>query len=234
MAMYWAKSLGKNRVCSWQELAGVGGRAPVTPYGERRAQPDLVAALCSALQVKDHTTREHGERCSLYAGRLATELGLSEQEIADVKLASLIHDIGKLTVPDAILQKPSTLTDEEMSVMRRHPGDGANMLPQTRALEAVYAAVRHHHEWFDGSGYPDRLAGEDIPLISRILLVTDAYDAMTSDRPYRAAISEEEAIEELRRCAGTQFDPRVVEAFLRVLGQTTRTHPAHDAVTAER
>jgi diguanylate cyclase (GGDEF)-like protein len=232
MAMYWAKSMGKNRVCSWQEITGGSSSAPAPPYGsDRRARTDLVGALCSALQAKDHTTREHGERCSLFAGRLAAELGLSEQEIADAKLASLLHDIGKLSVPDDILQKPSTLTDEEMSIMQRHPGDGANMLPQSSTPASVHHAVRHHHEWFDGSGYPDGLSGEHIPLVSRILLVTDAYDAMTSDRPYRAAMPEEAAIEELRRCSGTQFDPRVVEAFLRVLARGNRPRPAASPVT---
>jgi diguanylate cyclase (GGDEF)-like protein len=237
MAMYWAKSLGKNRVCSWRELSGAQNRAPAPPYGgERRGQPDLITALCSALQAKDHTTRVHAERCSFFAGGLAAELGLSEQEITNVKLASLLHDIGKLSVPDEILQKAGALTPDEMSVMQRHSSDGANMLPQSHALSVVFSAVRHHHERFDGSGYPDGLVGEKIPLTSRILLVTDAYDAMTSDRPYRSAMPEEAAIAELRRYAGTQFDPEIVEAFLRVLSRTDRAREGSTSgpVTADQ
>jgi diguanylate cyclase (GGDEF)-like protein/putative nucleotidyltransferase with HDIG domain len=218
MAMYWAKSLGKNRVCSWRDLSGAGG-TPASYSGDRRGQTDLVSALSNALQAKDHTTRAHAERCSFFAAALAAELGLGEAEIADVRLASLLHDIGKLTVPDEILQKAGPLSGDEMNVMQRHPADGANMLPQTRALSGVFSAVRHHHERFDGTGYPDNLAGEQIPLTSRILLVTDAYDAMTSDRPYRAAMPEDAAMEELRRCSGTQFDPQIVEAFFRVLSR---------------
>jgi len=145
------------------------------------------------------------------------ELGLRDEDITAAHFASLLHDIGKLVVPDEILRKPGRLTEDEAERMHRHPVDGANMLTQVPSLSRALPGVLHHHEHFDGSGYPDGLAGEDIPIIARILLVPDAFDTMTTDRPYRPRISADAAISELERHSGTQFDPSVVDALIGTL-----------------
>ena len=218
-AMYWAKSAGKNRVGDWSELVRHRAEGALPWYTADRAvrAPDTVAALVAALAAKDPATAAHTERCSWYAARLAEELGLGERDTSIVRLASLLHDIGKLAVPDDVLFKPGPLDDHEWTLMRQHPVTALHILGQIRSVADATPAILHHHEHFDGSGYPDGLAGDRIPIASRILLVTDAFDAMTTDRPYRRAMPVEAAVEELKRNAGTQFDPEVVEAFLRIL-----------------
>ena len=151
--------------------------------------------------------------------KLAEELGLREKEASIVRLASLLHDIGKLAVPDEVLFKPGPLNEDEWAIMKQHPTATLHVLGHIRSISDATPAILHHHEHFDGSGYPDGLAGEDIPLASRILLVTDAFDAMTTDRPYRKAMPVEVAIEELERNSGSQFDSTIVEAFLRILAR---------------
>jgi len=218
MAMYLAKSSGKDRVASWGEIdaSASGSRLDYATSGRR---PEIITSLCFALEAKDPSTRAHAERCARYSADLAAELGLNEKEIADLKVAALLHDIGKIVVPDHTLQKPGPLSPDEMEIMRHHPVHGASMLSQVSAAEGAVPLIRHHHEHFNGSGYPDGVAGDAIPIGARVLAVTDAFDAMTSDRPYRTAMSVGEAVAELRRCSGTQFDEVVVEAFVRVLGR---------------
>ena len=218
-AMYWAKSAGKNRVGNWGELVrhGTDGTIPWYATDSAVKAPDTVAALVAALAAKDPTTSNHTERCSWYAGKLAAELGLSEQEASVVRLGALLHDIGKLAIRDDVLFKPGPLDAEEWEQMKQHPTAALHVLGQVRSVADATPAIFHHHEHYDGSGYPDGLAGESIPIASRILLVGDAFDAMTTDRPYRKAMPVEAAVEELKRNAGTQFDPDVVEAFLRIL-----------------
>jgi diguanylate cyclase (GGDEF)-like protein/PAS domain S-box-containing protein len=220
-AMYWAKSAGKNRVGDWSELVRHRAEGALPWYTADRAirAPDTVAALVAALAAKDPATASHTERCSWYAARLAEELGLGERDASIVRLSSLLHDIGKLAVPDDILFKPGPLDDHEWDHMRRHPTTALHILGQIRSVADATPAILHHHEHFDGSGYPDGLAGDRIPIASRILLVTDAFDAMTTDRPYRRAMPVEAAVEELRQGSGSQFDPEVVEAFLRILAR---------------
>lgn len=221
MAMYWAKATGKNRVIAWDSALGTDlATVPSRYIGGLKDQPDVVTALTAALTAKDPPTREHTERCSWYTAGLAAELGLSDEDIATARLASLLHDVGKLVVPDEILRKPGPLTDEETTVIRRHPVDGSNMLTQVDSLARAVPGVRCHHEHFDGSGYPDGLAGERIPIVARILLVADAYDTMVTGRPYSVAISPEDAIAELQRESGKQFDPDVVAAFVRLMAHT--------------
>ncbi|MEK7247622.1 MAG: diguanylate cyclase, partial [Chloroflexota bacterium] len=215
-AMYWAKSAGKNRVSSWSDVAGSVG-ASARQANERRRPSDVVTSLCMVLAAKDASWRERAERCAAYAGELARTLGLSDTDATAVRLAALTHDVGVLATPDEVLQKPGPLTEAEMALVKRHPVDGANMLTHTTAAGLAEAAVRHHHERFDGSGYPDGLSAETIPIAARIVAVVDAYVAMTSDRPYRVAMQPEAARDELRRGRGAQFDPRVVDAFLQVL-----------------
>ncbi|MEO8457734.1 MAG: diguanylate cyclase [Chloroflexota bacterium] len=220
MAMYWAKSSGKNRVTAWDNtIAAEFANAPRYNAG-RQTQPDVVAAFTTALCAKDPPTRAHTERCSWYTAGLAAELGLSHEDVANARLASLLHDIGKLVVPDEILRKPGPLTYDEAVTMRRHSVDGANMLTQVESLASAVPGIRHHHEHYDGSGYPDGLAGDEIPVVARILLVADAYDTMVSGRLYANPITPAEAIAELERRSGTQFDPRIVHAFVNLMKRT--------------
>ncbi len=226
MAMYNAKATGKNRVNVWggslaEHLDGIAPR----PDDSGRRHADVVASLTNALRARDPHTKEHAERCSWYTGELAAELGLSDTEISDLRVASLLHDIGKIVVPDDILFKPGPLTAEEMERMKRHPSDGANTLSNVSTATEAVPVILHHHERFDGTGYPHGLSGEDIPIGARILLVADAFDAMTEDRPYRKAMPVADAVQELKRFSGTQFDPTVVDAFLAVLERTGR-YPA--------
>ena len=175
-----------------------------------------VQSLAAALEAKDVYTRGHSLRVARWARTCAKMLGLSEEEQEQAYLAGLLHDIGKIGVRESILLKPGSLNDEERKEVREHPVVGAKILEPAGFADAVTAAVRHHHEDYSGRGYPAGLAGEEIPLQARIIRVVDAYDAMTSARSYRQRLNTEDAMEELRRGTGQQFDPRVVEVFLRV------------------
>ena len=171
----------------------------------------------------EYTGGEHSQgvvKLALEAGR---ELRLDPRAQRDLEFGALLHDIGKLRTPDEILQKPGKLTDEEWEIMRRHPEDGQRMLERVGGVLAeVGVIVRGHHERWDGNGYPDRLAGTDIPMAARIICVCDSFNAMTTDRPYRGAMPVAEAVAELRRCSGTQFDPDVVEAVCTVIERELR------------
>jgi len=234
MAMYWAKSTGKNRVGDWDGLLSrrTDGSTPPDLGNRDGKVRDAVVSLVSALAAKDPVTRDHTERCSWYTGELAAELGLGEEEASIVRLASLLHDIGKLVVPVEVLCKPGPLTDEEWVQMRQHPTTALHILSPIDSTANAVPAILHHHEHFDGSGYPGGLAGDDIPMASRILLVADAFDAMTTDRPYRKAMPIKAAIEELKRHRGGQFDPEVVDAFLKILDRGG-AHPLHGVAVAE-
>ena len=176
----------------------------------------FLRALTSALRAHDEETAEHGERTRALVARAALELGL--EDVSRVCHASVLHDIGKLCVPRSILRKPGGLSEKEWEVVRRHPVAGADLLRGIAGLGAVRTAILTHHERFDGRGYPFGLAGTDIPVEARLICAVDAYDAMTSERPYRRALSHTEAIERLNLGAGTQFDPAVVEAVEGALG----------------
>lgn len=178
---------------------------------------EVLHALMRLQAIKCSSTAAHAARCAQYARALAEQLRLPPDEIEAIRVAALLHDLGKIEIPDSILQKPGPLTEKEWQSMRQHPVLSYRALAQLDGFGDVLPLVRHHHERFDGSGYPDGLAGEDIPSGSRLILVIDAFDAMTSDRPYRRAISVADAAKELVRCSGSQFDPRVVRAFLLIL-----------------
>jgi ribonuclease P protein subunit RPR2 len=175
-----------------------------------------VRALAAAVGARDGCTGRHIERVSELGLLLARELDLADAGSEQMAYGFLLHDVGKLAVPDAILQKAGPLDPSEMAVMREHPSTGAHMLEDLPFLDRALDVVRHHHERWDGSGYPARLAGEQIPLWARVFAVADAVDAMTSERPYRSGRSLDEALDVLRAEAGSQFDPACVDAFLRL------------------
>ncbi len=184
----------------------------------RKAYLSTVRALSEAVDAKDPYTRGHSERVGVYASRIARELGCEREFIERIYLAGLLHDIGKIGIPDAIIGKPERLTPEEYALMKRHPEIGARILEPVDFLFDIVPCVRHHHEWYDGSsrGYPDRLRATSIPYPSRIILVADTVEAMTSDRPYRRALPLERVIDEIASFSGTQFDPEAADAFIRL------------------
>jgi putative nucleotidyltransferase with HDIG domain len=183
-------------------------------------------ALVNALDARDQETKGHSIRVSRYMLDIAREMGVVEgsREWVDMQRGSLLHDVGKIGVRDAILLKPGKLTEEEWVAMRKHPEIGYNMLRQVRFLEGAAEIILAHHERWDGKGYPRGMRGEEIPLGARIFTVVDTFDSMTSDRPYRNALSTEQALQEVLRCRGGQFDPRVVEAFLEIYGTWVKQH----------
>jgi putative nucleotidyltransferase with HDIG domain len=185
----------------------------------RTAYIQTIRALAEAIDAKDAYTRGHSERVAVYSSRLAREMGLRKELIERVYFSGLLHDVGKIGVPDAIITKPDRLTVEEYLEIQKHPAIGAKILEPVEFLRNIVPCVRHHHEWFDGSdrGYPMRLAGDQIPLPSRIILVADTVEAMTSDRPYRKALPLETVVSELHKFSGTQFDPTAVNAFLALI-----------------
>ena len=179
-----------------------------------------IRALAEAIDAKDHYTRGHSERVAVYASRIARQMNLRKELIERIYFAGLLHDVGKIGIPDAIITKPAKLTDEEYLEIKKHPEIGAKILEPVEFLRHIVPCVRHHHEWFDGSssGYPMRLAGDQIPQPSRIILVADTVEAMTSDRPYRKALPLETVERELDKFSGSQFDPACVDACLKLLG----------------
>ncbi|HXU90600.1 MAG TPA: HD-GYP domain-containing protein [Methylomirabilota bacterium] len=186
---------------------------------QQRAICQSLLALSNALEVKDASTRGHSERVAALGRRIAMTLGLDTEQVAAVGEAGLLHDIGKIGVPDAILTKSGSLTDDEWEAMRRHPMVGAQIVAPFEFFARSAPLVRHHHERWDGSGYPDGLVGRSIPLGARILAVADVYDALTSTRPYRAAMVAEAAIELLATEAGRTLDADVVTIAVDVLAE---------------
>lgn len=174
-----------------------------------------VNSLVDSINAKDSYTRQHSLNVARYATILAQELKLASKDVRAVNILARLHDVGKIGVRDDVLNKPSSLNEEELSIIRMHPVIGAQILDNIKGMRKNLAIVRNHHERFDGKGYPDGLKGEEIPLMARILSVADSFDAMTTTRPYRVALSAREAVMELEKNKGTQFDPLVVEAFLR-------------------
>ena len=170
-----------------------------------------------ALDTKDKTTQGHSARVSRLTLSLAREMSIPNDQLVHLERGALLHDVGKIGVPDAILNKPDSLNEAEWEAMRKHPMLAGLMISQVGFLEGAMPILLYHHERYDGGGYPFSLAGEAIPLEARIFAVVDSYDAMTSDRPYRDAMSSEAALHEIRSHAGTQFDPQVVDAFDRVI-----------------
>jgi HD-GYP domain-containing protein (c-di-GMP phosphodiesterase class II) len=218
-ALYWAKEDGKNRARAYQAAHSLelSQLQQLAEGPDRAARYRAAASLAKAVDARDVYTGSHSERVGELAARIARRLGIDEPQIELTRLAGSLHDLGKLAIPEEILRKPSALNDSERLVLQRHPQIGYRML-ESLGVEPIAEWVLHHHERWDGNGYPDRLSGEQIPLGARIIFVADAFDAMTSERVYRKPLSEQDAVAELERCAGSQFDPAVVDAFSEDLG----------------
>jgi len=175
---------------------------------------NTVSSLANAIDAKSPWTKGHSERVMNIAAKIAQEMGLSELYVEQIKIAGLLHDIGKIGILEALLEKPDKISDEEFPPMLQHPEKGVAILSPIEQLQEILPAILHHHERYDGSGYPDGLKGEEIPLQARIVAVADVFDAMVSDRPYRKGFSVNKALKFLEKEAGKQFDPVVVECFL--------------------
>lgn len=180
----------------------------------KEAYYGTIESLRLAVDAKDAYTKNHSDRVSYYSVMIGKQLGLSDNELEILKQGALFHDIGKIGIPDAILQKPGKLTDEEYDDIKNHPSIGAKILAPAKIFSDLVPMVLHHHERYDGRGYPVGLSGEDIPLMARIVCVADSFDAMTSDRSYRPRFKVIDALEEVEKCKGAQFDPLVVDAFM--------------------
>jgi diguanylate cyclase (GGDEF)-like protein len=227
-AMYAAKRFGRNQAFAAGDpvVEALGAGSHRDPARDEDALSGSVEALALLLDERDSNTGAHASDVAELAGRLGVELGCDQSQLSAVRMAARLHDIGKVAVPDSILIKPGALTDAEWALMKRHPIVGGDVLSLIPALRSIAPLVRAHHERWDGTGYPDRLAGDDIPLVARILSVADAFDAMVSQRPYRGRMSEADALTEVTRVAGTQFDPRVVAALERMVDLQTITSSA--------
>ena len=182
-----------------------------------QAYLDMVETLRYTVEAKDSYTRGHSDRVSEYSVLIGEKLGLPEDQIKTLRIGGLFHDIGKIGIPDSILLKTAKLTDDEYSQIKNHPSIGAHILGSAVIFKDIIPIVKHHHERYDGNGYPSRLKGEEIPYMARIAAVADTFDAMTSRRSYRGPIDIEHVKEEIKRCEGTQFDPQIAEVFLDIL-----------------
>ncbi len=193
---------------------------------------EFLEVLAQTIEVKDRFMRGHGRRVALLASLLAQRLGLSGQEQEEARLAGFLHDLGKVGIPTDLLLRAGALDPGERSLVEQHPAIGARLLQPLEVPGSLPLAIRHHHEWWDGTGYPDGLAGQEIPLLARIIGVADAFDAMSCDRPYRRALDRGRVISELQRFAGIQFDPRVVQEFLLIL-ETSAEDPVDPELLVE-
>ncbi|MBA7563099.1 MAG: diguanylate cyclase [Dehalococcoidia bacterium] len=220
-ALYRAKQAGRNRTCLSSELDKPETSKISAELETRPRALSIIYALAATVDAKDHYTYGHSRKVSDYSVAMAEALDLPQDRIATIRAASLLHDIGKVGIPDSILSKEGPLTDEEWEPVKIHPKLGVEILRHIIDLVNCLPSILHHHEHYNGRGYPSGLKGDSIPLEGRILAIADAYDAMTSPRPYREQLPAQSALEELRRCAGTQFDPKLVELFCTLIESAT-------------
>jgi diguanylate cyclase (GGDEF)-like protein len=221
-ALYWAKEDGKNRARTYESTQiELRQLQQLAESPDRTARYRAAASLAKAVDARDAYTGSHSERVGDLAARISRRLGLDEPQIELTRLAASLHDLGKLAIPEEILRKPGALNESERLVLQRHPQIGHRML-ESLGVEPIADWVLHHHERWDGDGYPHRLRGDEIPLGARIIFVADAFDAMTSERVYRRPFSQRDALAELERCSGSQFDPVIVDAFRQELGLRPR------------
>ena len=195
-------------------VSGLAGFPALRVFKEARQMYSLVQLV----ETSEFSTLKHAMNVSKISGIIGTALGFSDGELHKIRTAAFLHDIGKNRVPASLLFKPGKLTEEEMKIVRNHPLDGAEITLQVAGFKEIATVIKHHHEKYDGTGYPGRLGGEKIPLFSRIISIADAYDAMVSRRIYSEAKSSREALDEIHRCSGTQFDPMLVNVFSAVSG----------------
>jgi len=205
-----------------EELSSVNELLRKTNDRLEESHLSVIGALIGALEAKESHLSGHAATTMHYSVQVGRKLGLGTEEIAAIKLGALFHDVGKIGIPESLLSKPAELTEDEWVEMRAHPTIGASLLGNVPMLDRIRPIVVAHHEHFDGTGYPNRLKGSEIPLAAQIIGVADAYDAMTSERPYRIALRSKQALRELRANAGTQFNPVVVEAFIQVVIEERR------------
>lgn len=182
---------------------------------------NVIQVMAKVLEAKDPYTKFHSQNVAKYARQIGKRIGYSSEKLEMLQIAGILHDFGKIGIKEAVLNKPGSLTEEEYHAIRRHPMIASTILEPIEELETIINDIRHHHERFDGRGYPDNLAGEQIPMGARILCVADSFDAMTSPRSYHEPMSDEEALEELQRCGGTQFDPHIVTAFIEIVRENS-------------
>jgi len=215
-ALNFAKAMGGNQIQLHRELPAREAPDNVVslPHSGREA---IVRSLAAAVDIRDGYTHTHSNLVSELAAAVAKRLGLPTDEVGRVSVGALLHDVGKIGIPDAVLTKEGALSEEEWDCIHEHPVLGKEILAQAPELTDITPLVLHHQERYDGTGYPDRLCGDDIPLGARIIAAADAYHAIISDRPYRSRRSHDDAVSELRRCSGAQFDPDVVHNLLTVL-----------------
>jgi diguanylate cyclase (GGDEF)-like protein/putative nucleotidyltransferase with HDIG domain len=216
IALYTAKKNGKNRTQLYSsEPSSIAATPESVSFGKQCAQ--TIYALTAAIDVKDHYTYQHSQNVSLYASQLADNIGLDPEHVEIIRQAGLLHDVGKIGIPESILGKQGELTVEEYAIMRQHPESSVAMLKYLPSLDYVVPAVFSHHERWDGKGYPRGLEGEHIPITARCLCIADSFDAMTTVRSYKPALSVSEALDEIRRNLGTQFDPRIGLKFVKLI-----------------
>lgn len=200
----------------------------------KRMTVQTITTIANTIDAKDEYTKGHSYRVAQYSQMLAREFGMSDEDVENVHAVALLHDIGKIGVPDSILNKPGRLTDEEYAIMKKHPSIGAEILKDINILDGLDIGAKYHHERFDGRGYPDGLKGNDIPYIAKIIGIADAYDAMSSNRVYRKRFSDEKILEEIEKCKGTQFDPDVADAFIRLLKEKRLNNLSPDVVEEKK
>lgn len=219
--------LKRNPTVAFQLLKQVSGRlretgslliAHLTRKNEQlfKAYIGTVTALVNTLEARDPYTRGHTDRVTTIAKAIAKRMNFVKEDLAALEIGALLHDVGKIGIPDSILHKPGPLEQSEFEQIKRHPGTGEGILKNIAFLEGAIPSVLYHHERYDGKGYPEKKSGHQIPLMGRVIAVADSFDAMTSDRPYHTKMSDEEAVDELKKGSGTQFDPAVVESFIEV------------------
>ena len=205
---------GIKSIAQMREIQKINVELKDTYEKLEQAYLESIQTLRYTVEAKDTYTRGHSDRVSELSVLIGKHLGLSEEDLKTLQIGGLFHDIGKIGIPDTILQKESKLTDDEYSEIKNHPSIGAHILSSATIFKDIIPIVKHHHERYDGHGYPSQLAGENIPYLARITAVADTFDAMTSKRSYRDALSLETVISEFERCKGTQFDPKIADVFL--------------------
>jgi len=236
-ALYYAKQTGRNRTTLASEVVLTEVLRMESESDSKKAILSTIYALAATVDAKDHHTYGHSKKVAQYATRIAEALGYPKERVESIRAAALLHDIGKIGISDQLLRKPGPLSTEEWEPIHAHPNLGVAIVKHVDRLKGSLAAIQYHHERYDGTGYPTGLKGDNIPLDARILAIADAYDAMTSPRPYRnKELTPEQALEELKRCAGTQFDVGIVDVFFRINEQLSSktTQAKHSQKTSHK